>query len=54
MTAGSRFVQTDSGNKGARSFGMAEAPTPVKKSVEFLVATVRLRFSSLAFLGIYG
>lgn len=34
------FVQTASGNEAARAFGMGEAPVPVKKSVEFLVATI--------------
>ena len=37
----SSFVQTDMGNKGAMSFGMAEAFTTVKDSVDFLVTTVR-------------
>ncbi len=34
------WTQTDLGNDGAKSFGMAEAPIPLKTSVEFLVATV--------------
>ena len=34
------FVQTETGNEGARFFGMPEAPIPIKDSVDFLVATV--------------
>ena len=44
---GSSFVQTNAGNEAARHFGMKEAPVPVKKSVEYLVATVSI---SLGFL----
>ena len=33
-------MQTESGNKAAAIFGMKEARTPVKESVEYLVATV--------------
>lgn len=48
--SGFRFVQTASGNEAARAFGMGEAPVPVKKSVEFLVATVRIS-SDISALG---
>lgn len=34
------FVQSGPGNEAARFFGMEEAPVPVQKSVEFVVATV--------------
>lgn len=34
------FLKTELGNKVARMFGMDEAPMPVKKSLEFLVATI--------------
>lgn len=42
-----RFVQTESGNKAAAAFGMKEAATPVTKSVEFLVSTVRYFLNSV-------
>ena len=38
------FVQTESGNTAAQAFGMKEAVTPVKDSVDFLVKTVGLFF----------
>ena len=38
------FVQTDSGNEGARIFGMAEAPVTVMDSVQYVVSTVSTPF----------
>ena len=39
---GSNFVQCGPGNEAARVFGMEEAPVSVKKSVDFVVATVKI------------
>ena len=33
-------MQTENGNESAQRFGMKEARTPVKESVEFLVAKI--------------
>ena len=46
ILSGSRIVQTGPGNEAARFFGMEEAPVSVRKSVEFVVATVRVSLSA--------
>ena len=45
-----RWVQTDMGNTGARSFGMAKATTPVEESVNYMVSLVRRTLLSLAWV----